>query len=267
MQSINIIHTLHPATYFTPEVEKALHAFDCGILVLCSVGGVQTKSIILDKTMRRYKLPRLIYINKLDHNGANPWEVLDQARSKLKHHTAAVQVPIGLKKDFKGLVDLVQLKAYYFHGLNREKEVAVDEVFEEVPADMKALVSEKRRELIETVSKVDEKLAEAFCSDKPISATDLENAVRRATIAHKFIPAFMGNSFQYNKGLQLLLDGVINYLPCPIEASNYTLDQSKHGEKRLITSLYFSGHVCQRFLPKEDMVSTKGISTSFLRKT
>ncbi|RHN74497.1 putative P-loop containing nucleoside triphosphate hydrolase [Medicago truncatula] len=124
--------------------------------------------------MRRYKLPRLIYINKLDHNGANPWEVLDQARSKLKHHTAAVQVPIGLKKDFKGLVDLVQLKAYYFHGLNREKEVAVDEVFEEVPADMKALVSEKRRELIETVSKVDEKLAEAFCSDKPISATDLE---------------------------------------------------------------------------------------------
>jgi translation elongation factor EF-G len=75
---INIIHTLYPATYFTPEVEKALRAFDCGILVLCSVGGVQSKSIILDKTMRRYKLPRLVYINKLDHNGANPWEVLDQ---------------------------------------------------------------------------------------------------------------------------------------------------------------------------------------------
>ncbi|RHN74479.1 putative P-loop containing nucleoside triphosphate hydrolase [Medicago truncatula] len=90
------------------------------------------------------------------------------ARSKLKHHTAAVQVPIGLKKDFKGLVDLVQLKAYYFHGLNRfRKEVAVDEVFEEVPADMKALVSEKRRELIETVSKVDEKLAEAFAAISP----------------------------------------------------------------------------------------------------
>ncbi|RHN74484.1 putative P-loop containing nucleoside triphosphate hydrolase [Medicago truncatula] len=119
--------------------------------------------------MRRYKLPRLIYINKLDHNGANPWEVLDQARSKLKHHTAAVQVPIGLKKDFKELLICFSSVAYC-----REKEVAVDEVFEEVPADMKALVSEKRRELIETVSKVDEKLAEAFCSDKPISATDLE---------------------------------------------------------------------------------------------
>ncbi|XP_045804087.1 elongation factor G, mitochondrial-like [Trifolium pratense] len=219
---------------FTDEVETALCAFDSSILVLSSVDGVQSQSIIVDKQMIRYELPRLVFINNVDQKGANPWEVLNQARSKLQHHSAAIQVPIGLEDDFKGLVDLVQLKAYSFHGSNGENVVV-----EEVPADMDTLVSEKRRELIKTVSEVDDKLAEAFCSDMPISAVDLEEAIRRATIARKFIPVFMGSAFKY-KGLQLLLDGVLNYLPCPIEASNYALNQSKNMEKDELVALAFT---------------------------
>ncbi|XP_045804095.1 elongation factor G-2, mitochondrial-like [Trifolium pratense] len=209
------------------EVEHALRAFDSAILVLCSVGGVQSYSVTENmQHMIRYDFPRLVFINNVDQKGANPWEVLNQASFMHGHdvESAAIQVPIGLEDDFKGLVDLVQLKAYYFHGSNGENVVV-----EEVPADMDSLVSEKRRELVETVSQVDDKLAEAFSSDRPISAADLEEAIRRATIARKFIPVFMGSAFKY-KGLQLLLDGVLNYLPCPSDPSNYARNQSKNVE-------------------------------------
>ncbi|KAK2975781.1 hypothetical protein RJ640_014604 [Escallonia rubra] len=154
---------------FTIEVERALRVLDGAILVLCSVGGVQSQSITVDRQMRRYEVPRLAFINKLDRMGADPWKVLSQARAKLRHNSAAVQVPIGLEDDFQGLVDLVHLKAYYFRGSSGEKVVS-----EEIPSNIEALVAEKRRELIEVVSEVDDKLAEAFLSDEPISSTDLE---------------------------------------------------------------------------------------------
>ncbi|KAG7025342.1 Elongation factor G-2, mitochondrial [Cucurbita argyrosperma subsp. argyrosperma] len=224
---INIIDTPGHVD-FTIEVERALRVLDGAILVFCSVGGVQSQSITVDRQMRRYEVPRLAFINKLDRMGADPWKVLNQARSKLRHHNAAVQVPIGLEEEFKGLIDLVQLKAYYFHGSNGEKVTT-----EEVPADMEALVTEKRRELIEMVSEVDDKLAEAFLSDEPISPADLEAAVRRATVSRKFIPVFMGSAFK-NKGVQPLLNGVLSYLPCPTEVSNYALDQMKNEEKIML---------------------------------
>ncbi|XP_010258866.1 PREDICTED: elongation factor G, mitochondrial-like [Nelumbo nucifera] len=221
---VNIIDTPGHVD-FTIEVERALRVLDGAILVLCSVGGVQSQSITVDRQMRRYEVPRLAFINKLDRMGADPWKVLNQARSKLRHHSAAVQVPIGLEEEFQGLVDLVQLKAYFFHGSNGEKVVTSD-----IPADMEALVAEKRRELIEMVSEVDDQLAEAFLNDEPISPSDLEMAIRRATIARKFVPVFMGSAFK-NKGVQPLLDGVLSYLPCPAEVSNYALDQTKNEEK------------------------------------
>ncbi|KAF8042148.1 hypothetical protein BT93_A0685 [Corymbia citriodora subsp. variegata] len=225
---VNIIDTPGHVD-FTIEVERALRVLDGAILVLCSVGGVQSQSITVDRQMRRYEVPRLAFINKLDRMGADPWKVLNQARSKLRHHSAAVQVPIGLEEEFQGLVDLVQLKAYYFHGSSGENVVAA-----EVPANMENLVTEKRRELIEMVSEVDDKLAESFLSDEPISSADLEEAIRRATIAKKFVPVFMGSAFK-NKGVQPLLDGVLSYLPCPIEVGNYALDQNKKEEKVALT--------------------------------
>lgn len=221
---VNIIDTPGHVD-FTIEVERALRVLDGAILVLCSVGGVQSQSITVDRQMRRYEVPRVAFINKLDRMGADPWKVLDQARKKLRHHSAAVQVPIGLEEDFEGLVDLVHLKAYYFHGSSGEKVVT-----EEIPANMEAIAQEKRRELIEAVSDVDDKLAEAFLADEPISSSDLQEAIRRATIAQKFIPVFMGSAFK-NKGVQTLLDGVVNYLPCPLDVNNYALDQANNEEK------------------------------------
>ncbi|XP_058748618.1 elongation factor G-2, mitochondrial-like [Vicia villosa] len=225
---INIIDTPGHVD-FTIEVERALRVMDGAILLLCSVGGVQSQSITVDRQMRRYEVPRIAFINKLDRMGADPWKVLNQARSKLRHHTAAIQVPIGLESEFTGLIDLVKLKAYYFQGSHGE-----DVVVKEVPSNMEALVADKRRELIEKVSEVDDILAEAFLSDETISDDDLEGAIRRATIARKFIPAFMGSAFK-NKGVQPLLDGVLSYLPCPIEVSSYALDQSKNEEKIELT--------------------------------
>ncbi|KAJ6795077.1 elongation factor G, mitochondrial-like isoform X1 [Iris pallida] len=221
---INIIDTPGHVD-FTIEVERALRVLDGAILVLCSVGGVQSQSITVDRQMRRYDVPRLAFINKLDRMGADPWKVLNQARSKLRHHSAAVQVPIGLEEDFQGLVDLVELKAYFFHGSSGEKVVIAD-----IPANMEALVSEKRRELIETVSEVDDKLAEVFLNDEPISSSDLKMAIRRATVSRKFVPVYMGSAFK-NKGVQSLLDGVLDYLPCPIEVENHALDQNNSEEK------------------------------------
>ncbi|KAL8505357.1 hypothetical protein ACS0TY_016555 [Phlomoides rotata] len=221
---VNIIDTPGHVD-FTIEVERALHVLDGAVLVLCCVGGVQSQSITVDRQMRRYEVPRIAFINKLDRMGADPWKVLNQARTKLRHHTAAVQIPIGLEDDFKGLIDLVNMKAYYFHGSNGENVVT-----EDIPADLEASALEKRRELIEAVSEVDDQLAEAFLSDEPILAANLEEAIRRVTVARKFIPVFMGSAIK-NKGVQPLLDGVLSYLPSPTEVSNYALDQTKNEEK------------------------------------
>uniref|UniRef100_A0A0D6R0R4 Elongation factor G, mitochondrial n=1 Tax=Araucaria cunninghamii TaxID=56994 RepID=A0A0D6R0R4_ARACU len=221
---VNIIDTPGHVD-FTIEVERALRVLDGAILVLCSVGGVQSQSITVDRQMRRYEVPRLIFINKLDRMGADPWKVLDQAKQKLGHNCAAVQIPIGLEGELRGLVDLVKCKALYFDGVYGEKIIS-----DEIPSHLASLVTEKRRQLIEAVSEVDDTLAEIFLNDEPITADDLEMAVRRATLSLKFIPVFMGSAFK-NKGVQLLLDGVVNYLPCPIEVTNHALDQTKNEEK------------------------------------
>lgn len=221
---INIIDTPGHVD-FTVEVERALRVLDGAILVLCSVGGVQSQSITVDRQMKRYEIPRVAFINKLDRMGADPWRVLNQARAKLRHQSAAVQVPIGLEEEFEGLVDLVELKALKFEGGSGQEVVASD-----VPSNMQDFVMDKRRELIEVVSEVDDQLAEAFLNDEPITANELKAAIRRATVARKFIPVYMGSAFK-NKGVQPLLNGVLDYLPCPLEVENFALDQNKSEEK------------------------------------
>lgn len=221
---VNIIDTPGHVD-FTIEVERALRVLDGAILVLCSVGGVQSQSITVDRQMKRYEVPRLAFINKLDRTGADPWRVIEQLRNKLRHNCAALQIPIGLENEFHGLVDLVHKKAFHFTGAHGEVVTPGD-----VPEDLVSLVTEKRRELVEAVSEADEELAEKFLSDEPITANDLERAIRRAVISLKFFPVFMGSAYK-NKGVQLLLNGVIDFLPCPIEVSNYALDQKKKEEK------------------------------------
>lgn len=222
---VNIIDTPGHVD-FTIEVERALRVLDGAVLVLCSVGGVQSQSITVDRQMRRYSVPRVAFINKLDRTGADPWKVIDAVRAKLRHNCAAVQVPIGLEGDLAGLVDLVQMKALYFDGSNGEK-IRVEEI---PKGKVAAQAEEKRKELIELLSEVDDEVAEKFLNDEPLTAADLQAGIRRATLALKFVPVFMGSAFK-NKGVQPLLDGVVDYLPCPIDVSNHALDQSKAEEK------------------------------------
>ena len=218
--NVNIIDTPGHVD-FTIEVERALRVLDGAILVLCSVGGVQSQSITVDRQMRRYGVPRLCFVNKCDRTGADPWRVLEQVRSKLKLNAAAVHVPVGLEDKHDGVVDLVRNEAVTFSGPNGS-----DIVVNPVPESLAPLVARKRKELIETVAEVDETLGEIFLMGLEPSVDELKAAIRRATVARTFAPLFMGSAFK-NRGVQLLLDGVVDYLPAPHEVENVALDLDK----------------------------------------
>ncbi|KAI3429283.1 hypothetical protein D9Q98_005379 [Chlorella vulgaris] len=224
---INIIDTPGHVD-FTIEVERALRVLDGAILVLCSVGGVQSQSITVDRQMRRYDVPRVAFINKLDRAGADPWKVIRQMREKLRLNAAALQIPIGHEDSLRGLVDLVERRAFHFEGSSGEQIVEVP-----IPADLQAEVEAKRAELIEHVAEVDEELAEQFVLEEPIDGDMLAAAVRRSVLSLKFVPIFMGSAFK-NRGVQLLLDGVHDYLPSPLDVNNFALDLGKAEEKTLL---------------------------------
>jgi len=221
--SINIIDTPGHVD-FTIEVERALRVLDGAILVLCSVGGVQSQSITVDRQMRRYNVPRLCFINKCDRVGADPWKVLRQVREKLRLNCAAVQIPIGLEEMHDGVVCLVTMKAITFHGQHgNEIKISNDLPSEE----MRKLAEEKRKELIEIVSGVDDELAEIFLMEEEPSVEQLKKAIRRSVVSNQFAPVFMGSAYK-NRGVQLLLDGVCDYLPAPHEVENTALDLSNN---------------------------------------
>ncbi|GAA94026.1 uncharacterized protein L969DRAFT_101919 [Mixia osmundae IAM 14324] len=218
---INIIDTPGHVD-FTIEVERALRVLDGAVLVLCAVSGVQSQTITVDRQMRRYNVPRVTFVNKMDRAGANPWRVLTQIRQKLKLAAAAVQIPIGAENDFGGVIDIVRMRV-----IRNEGEKGIDIVESaEIPAELQTMAEEKRAELIENVAEVDDEVAELFLEEKPVSAEQLAAGIRRATIARKFTPVFMGSALA-NKGVQPLLDGVCSYLPNPSEVSSTALDYSK----------------------------------------
>ncbi len=202
---INIIDTPGHVD-FTIEVERALRVLDGAVLVLCSVSGVQSQSITVDRQMKRYSVPRVAFVNKLDRTGANPWKVIDGLRTTLSLNAAAVQVPIGLEDGHEGVVDLVTLKSYVFQGEKGEEVVEGG-----VPEALAEEVTAKRAELVERVAEVDEGLEELFLMEEEPSEAQLKAAIRRQTIANRFVPVFMGSAFK-NKGVQALLDGVVDYL-------------------------------------------------------
>ncbi len=227
--TINLIDTPGHVD-FTVEVERALRVLDGAIMVLCGVSGVQSQSITVDRQMKRYNVPRLAFINKLDRAGANPFRVIQAIREKLFLNAAAIEIPIGLEDQHKGVVDLVKMKAFYFDGENGEN---IRE--EAIPSELQALADEKRAEFIGKLADVDDAIGEKFLMEEAISEEELKAGVRRATIALKFVPVFMGSAYK-NKGVQLLLDGVGSYLPNPTEVKNEALDQNKAEEKVTIPS-------------------------------
>jgi elongation factor G len=213
---INIIDTPGHVD-FTIEVERSLRVLDGAVLVLCSVGGVQSQSITVDRQLNRYNVPFLAFINKADRTGANPLKVRKQLREKLGHNAVMLQLPIGLEDKFEGLVDLVTMKAIYFDGAAGETLR-----FEEIPADMKAQADEYREELIDAVSMFSDELAESYLEGE-VTEEQIHEAVRAGVLQRGFTPVFVGSAYK-NKGVQTLLNAVTRYLPSPPEVTNTALD-------------------------------------------
>jgi len=209
---------------FTIEVERALRVLDGACMILCAVSGVQSQTVTVDRQMRRYNVPRISFVNKMDRAGANPWKAVDGINHKLKIPAAAVQVPIGVEDGFKGVVDLIRMKAIYSEGAKGE---IVRE--DEVPADLREFAQEKRRLLIETLADVDEEIANAFLEERTPSPMEIKAAIRRATIGLKFTPVLMGSALA-DKSVQPMLDAVVDYLPNPSEVSNLALDRRRAEE-------------------------------------
>eukprot|EP00163_Fabomonas_tropica_P006070 TRINITY_DN1568_c0_g2_i2.p1 TRINITY_DN1568_c0_g2~~TRINITY_DN1568_c0_g2_i2.p1 ORF type:complete len:702 (-),score=178.83 TRINITY_DN1568_c0_g2_i2:1063-3168(-) len=227
--TINIIDTPGHVD-FTIEVERALRVLDGAVLVLCGASGVQSQSITVDRQMKRYDVPRVCFINKLDRAGGDAYNVIQQLREKLHHHAAFVQIPIGREDQLEGTIDLITQEAVYFLGDNGN-----DIQRKPIPAELQGDADKYRAELIEHVADVDDELAEVYLGGEEPSEELLRAAIRRATIALSFTPVFVGSALK-NKGVQEMLDGVISYLPNPTEVENSALDLSNDEAEVKLTS-------------------------------
>lgn len=216
---INIIDTPGHVD-FTIEVERSLRVLDGGILVLCSVGGVQSQSITVDHQMARYKVPCIAFINKCDRSGANPFRVIQQLAEKLGHNPVAMQIPIGLEANFDGVIDLVTMQAIYFDGDNGELVRA-----EKIPDRLLSQALEQRELLVDMASMFSDDLMEAALEGQAPEEL-LMQAVRQGVLARKLTPVFMGSAYK-NKGIQPLLDAVTKVLPCPCDVENRALDMDR----------------------------------------
>ncbi len=215
---INIIDTPGHVD-FTIEVERALRVLDGAVLVLCGVAGVQSQSMTVDRQMRRYKVPRIAFVNKLDRSGANPNRVVEGLREKLKHNAVLMQLPIGLEADFKGVIDLVSMSAFYFEGDNGEHLVE-----KEIPEGLRDEAEMARETMLDAVSMFSDELMEAILDDK-VNDDLIHAATRAGTLSMDLTPVFLGSAYK-NKGVQKLLDGVTRYLPSPLDIENTGVDLS-----------------------------------------
>jgi elongation factor G len=215
---INIIDTPGHVD-FTIEVERALRVLDGAILVLCGVAGVQSQSMTVDRQMKRYRVPRIAFINKLDRSGADPTKVTQQLREKLGHNAVMMQLPIGLEGDHQGVVDLVRMKAVYFEGASGETPVEKD-----IPSDMQTAAENARERMLDAVSMFSDELMEAILEEN-VTEEMIHQAVRAGTLSMELTPVFMGSAYK-NKGVQPLLDAVTRYLPSPLDVRNNAVDLS-----------------------------------------
>ncbi len=214
--SINIIDTPGHVD-FTIEVERALRVLDGAILVLCAVGGVQSQSITVDRQLRRYHVPAIAFINKCDRTGANPEKVKADLCTKLGRNAVLMQLPIGLEEKLEGIIDLTTMKAVYFDGAHGD-----DIRIEEIPANLMEKARERREEMLDAASMFSDELAEAFLEGKETPEM-IHAAVRKGTLSLDMTPVYLGSAYK-DKGIQTLLDAVVNYLPAPMDRKNFALD-------------------------------------------
>jgi len=207
---INIIDTPGHVD-FTIEVERSMRVLDGVIAVFCSVGGVQPQSETVWRQADRYKVPRMVFVNKMDRTGANFFKVYDQIRDRLKANAVPIQIPIGCEDNFQGIIDLVRMRArIYTNDLGTDMEDT------EIPAEVLELANEYRTLLIESVAETDDTLTEKYLEGQPLTEEEITQALRQGTITGSIVPMLCGSAFK-NKGVQLLLDAVVDYMPAPID--------------------------------------------------
>ena len=207
---INIIDTPGHVD-FTIEVERSLKVLDGAVEVFCARGGVQSQSETVWRQADKYGVPRVAYVNKMDRDGADFFNVVEKMRSMLGANAVPIQIPIGKEDEFKGVVDLVEMKAYIYHD-DDGKNMSITEV----PAELKAQAEEYRSKLIEAVAEFDDELLEKFFAGEEFTIEEIKRGIRNATIALKMTPVICGSSYT-NKGVQLLLDAVVDYFPSPLD--------------------------------------------------
>ncbi len=196
---------------FTVEVERSLRVLDGSVTVLCAKGGVEPQSETVWRQADNYKVPRMAYVNKMDIMGADFYHVIDMMKDRLKCNAVPIQLPIGAEDDFKGIIDLVEMKAYvYYDDLGKDIRV------EEIPEDMKEKAQEYHEAMVEHVAEQDEALMEKYFEEGELSIAEIKDCIRKATIANTMVPVVCGTSYK-NKGVQKLLDAIIDYMPSPLD--------------------------------------------------
>ena len=208
--TINLIDTPGHVD-FTVEVERSLRVLDGAVLVLCAVGGVQAQSLTIDRQMRRYRVPRLAFINKMDRTGSNPYKVVEQLRTKLGCDAQLMQLPIGAEADFEGVVDLVRQEAIYFDGENGETVRR-----EPIPAGLADEARRARQHLLEALSMYSDELLELLLGEQPVALDLVDRVIRSAVLSQQLTPVLLGTAYR-NKGVQPLLDAVVRCLPSPLD--------------------------------------------------
>ena len=207
---INIIDTPGHVD-FTVEVERSLRVLDGSVTVLCAKGGVEPQSETVWRQADNYGIPRMVYVNKMDIMGANFYHVVQMMKDRLKCNAVPIQLPIGAESDFRGIVDLVTMKAEIYHN-----EDGTDYSEEEIPEEMQDLANEYHEKLIESVAELDEDLMEKYFGGEELTIDEIKSTIRKATIDNTMVPVTCGSSYR-NKGVQMLLDAIVDYMPAPTD--------------------------------------------------
>ncbi len=207
---INIIDTPGHVD-FTVEVERSLRVLDGSVTVLCAKGGVEPQSETVWRQADKYQVPRMVYVNKMDIMGADFYNVVSMMKERLKCNAVPIQLPIGAEDEFKGLIDLIQMKAYVYYD-----DLGKDERIEDIPADMADKAAEYREAMLEAVAETDEELMDKYLEEGDLTEAEIKKAIRKATIANEMVPVLCGSSYR-NKGVQNMLDAVIDFMPSPLD--------------------------------------------------
>jgi elongation factor G len=221
-KSINLIDTPGHVD-FTVEVERSLRVLDGAIMVLCAVGGVQSQSITVDQQMKRYRVPRIAFVNKMDRVGADPERVCQDMTEKLGLNVVPIQLNMGVAEGFQGVIDLITMKAVTFQG-----DKGADVICAPIPAEYAVKAAKAREKMLDALSMYNDRMTELLLEEKPVENDMIRQTIREATINRDIVPLMMGSAFR-NKGVQPLMDAVCDFLPSPMDRSSFARDHDNEG--------------------------------------